>query len=75
VTIYDARPAGELRDAIAAASGPALLAAPPPGERARYLRAGFVPTSRTVTVLAKPLVRSQPLPARVHFELGDLDFL
>jgi hypothetical protein len=62
-----------LQDAAAAASGRALIAAPPPWETRRYLRAGYLPTPRTFTVLGKSL--GHPLPARPHFELGDLDFL
>jgi GNAT superfamily N-acetyltransferase len=63
-----------LVDAAAAASGPALVAAPPPWERPRYLRAGFLPTHRTFTLLGKSL-DGNPLPERPHLELGDLDFL
>jgi GNAT superfamily N-acetyltransferase len=62
-----------LPDAAAAVAGPALLAAPPPWERARYLRAGFVPTPRTFALLGKSLA-GEALPARPHLELGDLDF-
>ncbi|HUK43874.1 MAG TPA: GNAT family N-acetyltransferase [Gaiellaceae bacterium] len=64
-----------LADAAAVADGPALLAAPPPGQRGRYLRAGYLPTHRTFTVLGKRLDPAVALPARPHFELGDLDFL
>jgi GNAT superfamily N-acetyltransferase len=64
---------GLLGDAVAAGRRPALVAAPPPWETRRYLAAGFVPTPRTFTVLGKSL--GLPLPARPHFELGDLDFL
>jgi GNAT superfamily N-acetyltransferase len=55
--------------------GPAVIAAPPPSERARYARGGFVPTHRTLTVLGKSLHPDQSVPAAPHFELGDLDFL
>ena len=41
----------------------------------RYLRAGYLPTHRSFTVLGKSLDPALPLPARPHFELGDLDFL
>jgi GNAT superfamily N-acetyltransferase len=63
-----------LVDAAAAARRPLLVAAPPPWERSRYLRAGFLPTPRTFTLLGKSL-DGTPLPARPHLELGDLDFL
>jgi hypothetical protein len=52
-----------------------LVAAPPPWLRGRYLRAGFLPTHRSFTVLGKSLDPALALPARPHFELGDLDFL
>jgi GNAT superfamily N-acetyltransferase len=66
---------GGLLSDVAAASGSRLLvAAPPPWERGRYALAGYVPTPRTFTVLGKSLHPAQPLPARPHFELGDLDF-
>jgi GNAT superfamily N-acetyltransferase len=62
-----------LGDAAAAAHGHALIAAPPPWEARRYLRAGYLPTPRTFTVLGRSL--GHPIPARPHFELGDLDFV
>ncbi len=57
-------------------SPPGLLAvaAPPPWQRARYLRAGWVPTPRAFALLGKSLDPRLRLPARPHFELGDLDF-
>jgi predicted N-acetyltransferase YhbS len=61
-----------LADATAAAEGPVMIAAPPPWERGRYARAGYVPTLRTIPLLGRSLGR--PLPERPHFELGDLDF-
>ena len=64
-----------LGEVTAAAPGRLLIAAPPPGERRRYALAGYVPTPRTFTVLGKSLHPSQRLPARPHFELGDLDFM
>jgi predicted N-acetyltransferase YhbS len=64
-----------LGDVTAAARGRLLIAAPPPGERRRYALAGYVPTPRAFTVLGKSLHPSQRLPARPHFELGDLDFM
>jgi GNAT superfamily N-acetyltransferase len=62
-----------LGDAAAVSGGPALVAAPPPRARGDYVRAGYLPTTRTFTVLGKSL--GHPLPRRPHFELGDLDFL
>ena len=64
-----------LADAAGVAEGRALVAAPPPWARGRYLRAGYVPTHRKFTVLGKPLDPVLQLPAAPHFELGDLDFL
>lgn len=64
-----------VRDAAAAAGGPVVIASPPRGRRAAYVRAGFVPTHRTFTVLGKSLHASQQVPEAPHFELGDLDFL
>ena len=66
---------GLLGDTGDAAGGPAVIAAPPPWELRRYVLGGFVPTRRTFTVLGKSLHPAQPVPARPHFELGDLDFL
>jgi GNAT superfamily N-acetyltransferase len=74
VGVLAAAEGGVLVDAVAAARGPVLVAAPPPWERVRYLRAGFVPTPRTFTLLGKSL-EGGPLPERPDFELGDLDFL
>ena len=59
---------------IAVPHGPVAIAAPPPWERARYARAGWCPTPRTFALLGKSLDPALPLPARPHFELGDLDF-
>ena len=50
------------------------IAIPQPGQRDRYLLAGFVPTPKTFTLLGKSLDGS-PLPERVDVELGDLDFM
>lgn len=63
-----------LRALGAAAPEAALIAAPPHRELRRYLLAGYLPTLRTFTVLGKSLDPSQAVPARPHFELGDLDF-
>ena len=62
-------------DAARAAGGPLVIAAPPPGERHRYLAAGFLPTQRRLSVLGKALDTGLRLPERPHFELGDLDFV
>lgn len=63
-----------LRTITAAAGGRALIVAPPQQELRRYASAGYVPTPRTLTVLGRSLDPRQALPARPHFELGDLDF-
>jgi GNAT superfamily N-acetyltransferase len=65
---------GNLLTDAACAGRRIMIAAPPPWERMRYARAGFVPTPRTLTLLGKSLDGS-PLPERPHLELGDLDFL
>jgi predicted N-acetyltransferase YhbS len=59
--------------AAAAADGALLLAAPPPWELRRYVRAGYLPTLREFALLGKSLDPARSLPARPHFELGDLD--
>ncbi len=64
-----------VRDAVAAAGGPVVVASPPPGEHVRYLSAGFLPTHRRLTVLGKALDPAVRVPERPHFELGDLDFV
>jgi hypothetical protein len=64
-----------LADAAGVAEGRALIAAPPPWARGGYLRAGYLPTHRKLTVLGKTLDPALQLPAAPHFELGDLDFL
>jgi GNAT superfamily N-acetyltransferase len=64
-----------LADCAAATGAHAVIAAPPPWQERRYLRGGYVPTHRTFTVLGKALHPGQAVPARPHFELGDLDFL
>jgi len=77
-TAFLAATAGDLLgDAAATAAqlgGWVLIAAPPPWEHRRYARAGYVPTPRTIELLGKSLDLRRPLPARPHFELGDLDF-
>jgi GNAT superfamily N-acetyltransferase len=63
-----------LRALGAAAPEAGLIAAPPPRDFRHYLLAGYLPTMRTFTVLGKSLDPAQAVPARPHFELGDLDF-
>jgi predicted N-acetyltransferase YhbS len=63
-----------LGDAAAVADRRAIVAAPPPWERRRYALAGYVPTPKAFALLGKSLDPALPLPARPHFELGDLDF-
>jgi GNAT superfamily N-acetyltransferase len=63
-----------LADACAAARGIGVLAIPPPSEHGRYLRAGFIPTPKTFTLLGKSL-NGSPLPEHPQLELGDLDFM
>jgi len=58
-----------------AEGGSLLLAAPPPLRQRAYMLAGYLPSRRRFTVLGKALDPEQPIPARPHFELGDLDFL
>jgi len=59
---------------LAAPTGLAAIGAPPPWERGRYLRAGWLPTLRTFALLGKSLDPRFRLPMQPHFELGDLDF-
>jgi GNAT superfamily N-acetyltransferase len=62
-----------LGDVSAVADGPVVIAAPPPWDARRYALGGYVPTTKTFTVLGKSL--GHAIPERPHFELGDLDFL
>jgi hypothetical protein len=62
-------------DASAAAGATVAIAAPPTWLERRYLRGGYLPTHRALTVLGKSLHPGQAVPDRPHFELGDLDFL
>jgi GNAT superfamily N-acetyltransferase len=64
-----------LADAAGVAGSRAIAAAPPPELHRRYLRAGYLPTHKLLTVLGKSLDPALPLPDRPHFDLGDLDFL
>ena len=65
---------GLLGDVAGVARGPAVLAAPPPWQRRRFILAGYLPTQRTFTVLGKALAPGRSVPRRPHFDLGDLDF-
>ena len=58
----------------AGAPGALLVAAPPPWLQSRYMRAGYLPTHRKLTVLGRSLDPGLALPERPHFDLGDLDF-
>jgi GNAT superfamily N-acetyltransferase len=62
-----------LRACLAAAESPIVLALPPRGEAADLVRAGFVPTSRRILVMAKPLRAGVSVPARWSFSLADGD--
>jgi GNAT superfamily N-acetyltransferase len=64
-----------LAQAASLAEGAVLLASPPPPRRAAYALAGYLPSPRSFALLGKALVPGQAIPARPHFELGDLDFL
>jgi GNAT superfamily N-acetyltransferase len=60
--------------AVARKRGLLDIAIPAPAQRGLYLRAGFVPTPKTFTLLGKSLDGS-PLPERPDVQLGDLDFM
>lgn len=65
-----------LRRAARAVRGHALVALVSPGERAPYLRAGFLPTHMTLRLIGKPLVPGVELAAERsawHLTLGDTD--
>src|SRR5207247_9362488 len=67
-----------LRRGIAAVDADVAVAMVNPGEERRFLRAGFVPTPRTIRFIGKRLTDDAPeLPKRRdawYFTLGDLDF-
>jgi GNAT superfamily N-acetyltransferase len=66
---------GLLAPAASVTEGAVLIASPPPLRRAAYALAGYLPTPRSFALLGKTLHPGQPIPARPHLELGDLDFL
>ena len=67
-----------LRDAVKLVDADIAVALVNPGEERRFLRAGFVPTPRTIRFIGKRLTPEAPeLPKRRDawsFTLGDLDF-
>jgi len=66
-----------LRRAAAELDADALIALPPRSQRRSFLRAGFLPTNRTIRFVGKilnPDGRLDPRPAAWHFTLGDFDF-
>jgi len=67
-----------LRDAVTLVDADIAVALVNPGEERRFLRAGFVPTPRTIRFIGKRLTPEAPeLPKRRDawsFTLGDLDF-
>ncbi len=66
---------GLLLAAARAARAHVLLGLPAPGQRRAFLRAGFVPTSRTLHLMGKALAgRLDPDPSAWRFTLGDTDF-
>jgi GNAT superfamily N-acetyltransferase len=53
----------------------ALFAVPAPGETAAYISCGFVPTTRSLHLMGKPLAgQLDPDPHAWRFTLGDTDF-
>ncbi len=67
-----------LREALKLVDADIAVALVNPGEERRFLRAGFVPTPRTIRFIGKRLTADAPeLPKRRaawSFTLGDLDF-
>jgi GNAT superfamily N-acetyltransferase len=67
-----------LRHAVKLVDADIAVALVNPGEERRFLRAGFVPTPRTIRFIGKRLIADAPdLPKRRDawsFTLGDLDF-
>jgi hypothetical protein len=52
-----------------------LAALRPPVHTRAWISSGFVPTPRTMTILGKPLVPDEPLPANPVHQFGDHDFV
>lgn len=52
-----------------------LAALPPRVHRAAFARAGYLPTPRTMTILAKPLAEGAALPRDLHYAFGDHDLV
>ena len=66
---------GLLRAAAHASRAKVLFGLPAPGQRGAFLRAGFVPTNRTLHLMGKALAGRLDLdPAAWRFTLGDTDF-
>ena len=66
-----------LQRAAAELEADALIALPPRAQRRSFLRAGFLPTNRTIRFVGKvlrPEGRLDPHPGAWHFTLGDFDF-
>jgi GNAT superfamily N-acetyltransferase len=66
---------GLLLEAARVSRARVLFGLPAPGERAAFLRAGFLPTNRTLHFMGKALAgRLDTDPAAWRFALGDTDF-
>jgi GNAT superfamily N-acetyltransferase len=66
---------GLLLAAARASRARVLFGLPAPGQRRAFLRAGFLPTNRTLQLMGKALAgRLDNYPAAWRFTLGDTDF-
>jgi len=64
-----------LRRASRASRARVLFGLPAPDQRGAFLRAGFLPTNRTLHFMGKALAGSLDVnPAAWRFTLGDTDF-